>query len=81
MEWLVDIKDHRETAGAWEISVIREDNKHGFRSYGWFSDEKILISKGGGSYSPWSISQFVFDSQIVIAVQLAKLLSNGVVVE
>lgn len=27
---------------SWEISVVRDDNKHGRKSYGWFDDRKLL---------------------------------------
>lgn len=33
------------STGGWELSVIRESNKHGRESYGWFDKNKLLISE------------------------------------
>lgn len=30
----------------WELSVIREDNIHGFDSYGWPAENKHIVGKG-----------------------------------
>lgn len=27
-----------------EVAVLREDNTHGKRSYGWFGEDKLFIS-------------------------------------
>lgn len=41
-EWVVNVIDGPpEDCG--EISVLRNDNAHGKKSYGWFGDRKILI--------------------------------------
>ena len=75
--WLVDIKGRADGTAAWEISVIHKDNAQGFQSYGWFCNEKILISGGGGCSSPWNISQYVFDAQVALANDVAQKLNNG----
>lgn len=33
---------------SFEISVVREDNEHGRKSWGWFDERKLLISSSGG---------------------------------
>ena len=47
---------------SWEISVVRLDNVHGKKSWGWFDDSKLLISHNGGPCH-WPISRFVFNEQ------------------
>lgn len=73
MEWLVDIKGDRH--GSWEISVIRKGNLHGFASYGWFDENKLLISHNGGPCH-WPIEQFVWDKQIEIANEFCKIMND-----
>ena len=43
-KWKVCRKGGPST-GEWELSVVRSSNKHGKNSYGWFDDDKLLISK------------------------------------
>ena len=45
--WVVDIKGGPDCR-SFEISVLRENNEHGRRSYGWFDEDKLLISSSGG---------------------------------
>ena len=48
MSWLVQVKGYidreedREN-GEIEVSVIRQDNKHGRDSYGWADENKIIL--------------------------------------
>ena len=46
-KWIVDVKGEANSS-PFEISVLREDNAHGQRSYGWFGPDKLLISHNGG---------------------------------
>lgn len=39
--WIVNVKGDCNT---YEISVLRENNRHGIASYGWFSDDKRVIA-------------------------------------
>ena len=73
-DWKVQIKGERCSDG-WEISVIREDNKHGQRSWGWFDDTKLLVSHNGGPCD-WAICGFVWDEQVRIAEELCRRLNN-----
>ena len=41
VKWVVDIKEYGKS---FEISVLRDDNAHGKKSYGWFDENKLLIS-------------------------------------
>jgi hypothetical protein len=45
-KWVVDVKidDNGQGDVSYEFSIIREDNEHGFRSWGWDDgDEKIIL--------------------------------------
>ena len=74
MPWLVQVKGDR-CSGSWEISVVRVNNEHGQRSWGWFGDDKLLVSHNGGPCH-WPICQFVWERQIKIANDLCDLLNQ-----
>ena len=73
--WMVQIKGER-CSNSWEISVVRVDNHHGQRSWGWFDDNKLLISHNGGPCS-WPIVGYVFDQNVKIAEEVCRRLNNG----
>lgn len=73
--WEVQVKGEKCSA-SWEISVIRKDNEHGHRSWGWFDDTKLLVSHNGGPCD-WPIVEFVWDAQIRIAHELCDKLNSG----
>jgi hypothetical protein len=73
--WEVQVKGQKCTP-SWEISVIRKDNLHGHRSWGWFDNTKLLVSHNGGPCS-WPIVEFVWDEQIRIAHELCAKLNSG----
>ena len=61
---------------SFEISVVREDNDHGFKSYGWFKDdEKRLITHNGGPCN-WPISEFVWCRAMETAKAYADYLNH-----
>lgn len=74
-EWKVQIKGIR-CSRSWEISVVRIDNHHGQRSWGWFDETKMLVSHNGGPCH-WPICGFVWDEQVRIAGELCDHLNNG----
>lgn len=45
--WLVNVFGGPGES-SFEISVAREDNRHGRESYGWFDERKLLVSHNGG---------------------------------
>lgn len=61
---------------SWEISVVRESNAHGQRSWGWFGDDKLLVSHNGGPCRD-PICGFVWDQQLAIARELCRRLNDG----
>ena len=73
--WKVQIKGERGSK-CWEISVVREDNDFGKSSYGWFGDNKLLVSHNGGPCG-WTICGFVWDKQIEIANELCQRLNSN----
>lgn len=56
--------------------MILETNNHGFKSYGWFDDEKILIGSSGGTCKNKAIP-FVFDGLVALAEDTAEKLNTG----
>ena len=74
-EWSVDVKGSRKS-GSWEISVVRNSNEHGFKSYGWFDEDKILVSHNGGPCH-WPIPKAVWDGNMKIAEDLCESLNAG----
>lgn len=72
-KWVVDVKG---CAGSecFEISVLRDDNNHGKRSYGWFGDEKLLITHNGGPCH-WPLKPIVWDKVVNIAQDVAEELN------
>ena len=61
---------------AWEISVVRENNKHGRKSWGWFDSEKLLVSHNGGPCK-WPLATGLGDKMIKLAQELANQLNEG----
>lgn len=54
--WVCEFKEMRD--GGIEYSILRDDNHHGKRSYGWFNDdEKRVVGDNNGHchvvHSPW----------------------------
>ena len=73
-KWIVDIKGAPEQS-PFEISVLRDDNKHGKESYGWFKENKILISNSGGPCRN-SLRQSVWDRLVSVAEIVAEMMNN-----
>ena len=61
---------------SWEISVVRSDNEHGQKSWGWFDERKLLVSHNGGPCR-WPVIPFVWDRQMQIARELCEALNAG----
>lgn len=75
MKWLVQVFGEKGS-DSWEISVVREDNEHGRRSWGWYDETKLRVSDNGGPYH-WPICGFVWDEQLKIAEELCRRLNAG----
>lgn len=59
----------------WEISVVREDNTHGRKSWGWFGKNKFLVSHNGGPCS-WSLAPGLGGVMVKIAQDYAESLNS-----
>ena len=74
--WEVHTKGGPNQSG-FEISVIRSDYKHGHISYGWFDENKLLISHNGGP-CPWPVTDFVWHKLMIVAEDTANELNNEI---
>lgn len=73
--WLVQVFGEK-CSGDWEISVVRDDNELGRKSWGWFGAEKMLVSHNGGPCN-WPVLPYVWDAQIKLAHDLCDKLNSG----
>lgn len=73
-KWIVNVKGQANSS-SFEISVVREDNSHGIKSYGWFDKNKLLISHNGGPCS-WPLIPIVWDKMIELAKEVANELNS-----
>ena|SRR5882762_7698035 len=71
--WIVDVKGGPNKA-PFEISVLRADNEHGKRSYGWFDADKLYISSDGGPCH-YTVSDRVWKALLGVAQATADLLN------
>lgn len=72
-KWIVNVKGAAEK-WSFEISVVRESNLHGIRSYGWFGDDKLLITHNGGPCQV-KLTKKIWDRQIKLAQEIADELN------
>ncbi len=68
-KWEVQIKGEK-CGESFEISVIRESNEHGHRSWGWFDETKLLICHNGGPCH-WPLTEKVWDKMVKLADEVA----------
>lgn len=68
--WMVNVKG--EPNESFEISVVRTSNTHGRKSYGWFDENKIMISQN--VYE--GVSERVFNKLIELAMEECDLLNK-----
>jgi hypothetical protein len=72
-KWVVDIKG-KAGEHSFEISVLRESNSHGRKSFGWFGPDKLLITHNGGPCH-WPLVQSVWDRCVRVAEETADELN------
>lgn len=63
-KWLVQVFGRRDT-GNFEISLVREDNAHGRKSWGWFDHNKVLICHSGADRV--TLMPQIWDAHIALA--------------
>jgi len=65
--WVVEVKG--EQGSSFEISIIRDNHEWGRTSWGWFCDEKLLISSE--IHGAWSVTPRIWDKLIETAQSIA----------
>lgn len=73
-KWIAQVKGDPYGV-SWEISVVRSDNEHGQKSWGWFDDRKLLISHNGGPCQ-WPLAPGLGPMMIKIAELFAESLND-----
>lgn len=71
--WIVHPFSFQEK-GHREISVVRKNNIHGLRSYGWFGENKIFIAKDT-MYG--DLHEKAYDAVLIVAKDLAEQLNEA----
>lgn len=71
--WIVEVKGGAGERN-FEIAVVRNDNDLGRRSYGWFNENKLLISHNGGPCH-WPVTANVWDKLMRVAHEVADELN------
>lgn len=74
-KWIVSTKGGPEKTH-FEISVLRENNAFGQRSYGWFDKDKLLISHNGGPCGDFVIPA-VWNGLVKLAKEIADQLNDS----
>ena len=74
-QWIVNVKG-KANSGSFEVSVVRSGNVHGALSYGWFGEDKLLISHNGGPCR-WPLVPLVWDKMIDVAKEVALELNGA----
>ena len=64
--WILGLKGNLERG--FEISVLRENNRHGIASWGWYGEAKLLVCTA----EPDSTNQLVFDELLSAARRIAE---------
>ena len=72
--WEVQVKG-KACSESWEISIVRQSNQLGHESWGWFDDNKLLVSHNGGPcHGP--LIRPVWDRMIRAAHEVCDALSR-----
>jgi hypothetical protein len=72
--WHVHTKGEPNTC-YWEICVIKESDRHGHKSYGWFGETKLLISDSGGPCKN-IVSEMIWNKLVKVAQEVAEELNK-----
>lgn len=72
-QWVVNVHGHAGCDHC-EISLVRNNNEHGKRSYGWFGADKLLISSSEGP-GRTPVLKIVWDKLINVANETARELN------
>lgn len=73
-DWKVQVKG-KKCSESFEISVVRESYELGKRSFGWFGNDKLLISHNGGPCQ-WPLTEKVWNKMIQLAEDVVRELNS-----
>ena len=73
-KWVVHTKGGYTTQ-SYEVCVIRDDNTHGKRSYGWIGKDKIHIGSDGGPCRYSIQHKMIWDGLLELAHKVADHLN------
>jgi len=73
-KWIPHVKG--SPGESYEISVVREDNTHGFKSYGWHDQSKKLHISDSSGASAIRISERIWTKLVVVAAEVAAELNE-----
>ena len=71
-EGTIDDLEDRDDEFILEISVIKKDNKHGHRSYGWGGEDKIILWDSSGG-----VGNRMFTGNIIWCKKVAEQLCDN----
>ena len=74
-KWIVNIKG-KPNSNSFEISVVKSTFEHGIKSYGWFGENKLLVSNSGGSCNNMLILP-IWNRTIELAHKFCEELNNN----
>jgi hypothetical protein len=72
-KWIAQVKGDPDS-DSWEISVVRISNTHGQLSWGWFDENKLLISES--SMGNWKLAPGLGERLVAIAHDYADDLNR-----
>ena len=75
-KWVVHTKGGYTTDG-FEICVIRDNNKHGKESYGWFDKDKICVSESSRLCRNKIANKIIWDGLVELANRVADILNES----
>ncbi len=73
--WIVEAKGGPDKP-CFEISVVRTSFAHGILSYGWFDENKLLVSHSGGPCT-WPVTPRMWDGLLALATAVASELNQA----
>ena len=73
-DWIAQVKGEK-CSEKFEISVVRESYELGKMSWGWFGNDKLLISHNGGPCQ-WPLTEKVWNKIVQLAEDVAGELNS-----
>lgn len=74
-KWVVDVKGEAGSI-CFEITVLRDNNERGKKSFGLIGEDKLLITHDAGPCH-WPLTQIVWDKSVKLAHEVAGELNDS----